>query len=180
MEPGDNRKLTLEKLTVLTEKPLLFNLGSSNVSASQSKKLDEKELADTEQLLIETKPHLFAISSDIQPSVRSGDATLAMAWSGDGKQLNTDMPEVEYILGKEGGELWSDYYAIPKGAEHLDAAYALINYMLDPAVNTRKYWRMATRPRMPKQKPCCPRHCKMTQSSTRHRSCWMRLNSARR
>ena len=100
--------------------------------------VDEKELADAEKLLIDSKPHLFAISSDIQPSVRSGDATLAMAWSGDGKQLNTDMPEVVYILGKEGGELWSDYYAIPKGAPHKEAAYALINFMLDPEVNARE------------------------------------------
>ncbi|MGO1118884.1 ABC transporter substrate-binding protein [Rhodovibrionaceae bacterium A322] len=100
--------------------------------------VDEKELADAEKLLIDSKPHLFAISSDIQPSMRSGDATLAMAWSGDGKQLNTDMPEVMYILGKEGGELWSDYYAIPKGAPHMDAAYALINFMLDPAVNVKE------------------------------------------
>jgi spermidine/putrescine transport system substrate-binding protein len=100
--------------------------------------IDEKELADAEKLLIESKPHLFAISSDIQPSVRNGDATLAMAWSGDGKQLNTDMPEVRYILGKEGGELWSDYFAIPKGAPHMDAAYALINFMLDPKVNAKE------------------------------------------
>ena len=100
--------------------------------------VDERELADAEKLLIAAKPHLFAISSDIQPSVRSGDAILAMAWSGDGKQLNTDMPEVEYILGREGGELWSDYYAIPKGAPHMDAAYALINFLLDPAVNAKE------------------------------------------
>ncbi|WP_114285361.1 ABC transporter substrate-binding protein [Candidatus Halocynthiibacter alkanivorans] len=100
--------------------------------------IDEKELADAEQLLLDVKPHLFAISSDIQPSMRSGDSWLAMAWSGDGKQLNTDMPEIAYVLGAEGGELWSDYYAIPKGAPHMDAAYALINFMLDPAVNTKE------------------------------------------
>lgn len=100
--------------------------------------VDEKELADAEKLLIDVKPHLFAITSDYQPPMRNGDAWLTMCWSGDGKQLNTDMPEIHYILGAEGGELWSDYYAIPKGAPHMDAAYALINYMLDPAVNTKE------------------------------------------
>jgi spermidine/putrescine transport system substrate-binding protein len=45
------------------------------------------------------------------------------------------MPEMQYVLGKEGGELWSDFYAIPKGAPHREAAYALINFLLDPAVN---------------------------------------------
>lgn len=100
--------------------------------------VDEKELADAEKLLIAVKPHLFAISSDYQPAMRSGDAWMTICWTGDGKQLNTDIPEIKYVLGKEGGELWSDYYAIPKGAPHTEAAYALINFMLDPEVNARE------------------------------------------
>ncbi len=100
--------------------------------------IDVAELAKAEELLIAVKPHLFAISSDYQPSMRSGDAWMSMAWTGDGKQLNRDMPEISYVLGKEGGEIWSDFYAIPKGAPHRDAAYALINFLLDPAVNTKE------------------------------------------
>ncbi|MEM1266916.1 MAG: spermidine/putrescine ABC transporter substrate-binding protein [Pseudomonadota bacterium] len=100
--------------------------------------IDEAELADAETLLINVKPHLFAITSDYQPAMRSGDAWLTICWTGDGKQLNTDIPEIAFVLGKEGGELWSDYYAIPKGAPHPDAAYALINFMLDPEVNARE------------------------------------------
>jgi spermidine/putrescine transport system substrate-binding protein len=100
--------------------------------------VDPKELADAERLLLDVKPHLFAISSDYQPAMRSGDAWLTMCWTGDGKQLNADIPEIAYVLGKEGGEIWSDYYAIPKGAPHREAAYALINFMLDPEVNARE------------------------------------------
>ena len=97
--------------------------------------LDPKELADAEKLLLAAKPHLFAISSDYQPSMRAGDAWMTICWTGDAKQMNRDMPEIVYVLGKEGSELWSDFYAIPKGAPHLDAAYALINFLLDPQVN---------------------------------------------
>lgn len=100
--------------------------------------VDPAELADAERLLIEVKPHLFAISSDYQPAMRSGDAWLTMCWTGDGKQLNSDISEIDYVLGREGGEIWSDYYAIPKGAPHREAAYALINHMLDPEVNARE------------------------------------------
>ena len=98
----------------------------------------ENELADAEKLLLEVKPHLFAINSDYQPSLRNGDAWMSMCWTGDGKQLNKDIPEMAYVLGTEGGEIWSDYYAVPKGAPHRDAAYALINFMLDPAVNAKE------------------------------------------
>jgi spermidine/putrescine transport system substrate-binding protein len=97
--------------------------------------LDPKELADAEKLLIEAKPHLFAINSDIQPSMRSGDAWLAMSWTGDASQLHRDNPQMQFELGKEGGELWSDFFAIPKSSEHKDAAYAFINYLLDPQHN---------------------------------------------
>jgi spermidine/putrescine transport system substrate-binding protein len=100
--------------------------------------VDPAELAEAEKLLIDVKPHLFAINSDYQPAMRSGDAWLTMCWTGDGKQLNRDIPEIAYVLGREGGEIWSDYYAIPKGAPHVDAAYALINHMLSPEVNARE------------------------------------------
>ena len=97
--------------------------------------LDPKELADAEKLLIEVKPHLFAINSDIQPSMRSGDAWMAMGWTGDASQLHRDNPAMKFVLGKEGGEIWSDFFAIPKSSEHQDAAYAFINYLLDPQHN---------------------------------------------
>jgi spermidine/putrescine transport system substrate-binding protein len=100
--------------------------------------VDPQELADAEKLLLAVKPHLFAINSDYQPSIRSGDAWMSMCWTGDGSQLHRDMPEMTYVLGREGGEIWSDFFAIPKGAPHPDAAYALINYLLDPAVNARE------------------------------------------
>jgi spermidine/putrescine transport system substrate-binding protein len=97
--------------------------------------VDPKELAEAEKLLIEAKPHLFAISSDYQPAMRNGDAWMTVCWTGDASQLHRDMPEMQYVLGREGGEIWTDFYAIPKSAEHRAAAYALINFLLDPAVN---------------------------------------------
>ncbi|SOB94224.1 ABC transporter substrate-binding protein [Rhodobacter maris] len=100
--------------------------------------IDPKELADAEKLLIEVKPHLFAITSDYQPPMRNGDAWLTMCWTGEGKQMNRDMPEIQFALGKEGGEIWSDYYAVPKNAPHREAAYALINFLIDPQVNARE------------------------------------------
>ena len=100
--------------------------------------VDANELADAEKLLLDAKPHLFAINSDYQPAMRSGDAWMTMCWTGDGKQLNTDIPEIKYVLGKEGGELWSDFYAIPKGAPHMDAAYALIDFLLTPENNAKE------------------------------------------
>ena len=87
------------------------------------------------KLLIEVKPHLFAISSDHQPC----DAFRRCV---DDHLLDRRRQAVEHghsvhsvCLGKEGGEVWRDYYAIPKGVPHSEAAYALINFMLDPEMH---------------------------------------------
>jgi spermidine/putrescine transport system substrate-binding protein len=96
---------------------------------------DPKELADAEKLLIEAKPHLFAITSDYQPAFRNGDAWLGICWTGDGEQLHRDIPDINYVLGREGGEIWTDFYAIPKSAPNREGGYALLNFLLDPAVN---------------------------------------------
>ena len=96
---------------------------------------DEKELGEAEKLLLDAKPHLFGITSDYQPAMRNGDAVLAVAWTGDAKQLHKDLPEIIYVIGKEGGEIWSDFYAIPKEAPNKKAAYALINFLLEPDIN---------------------------------------------
>ena len=100
--------------------------------------IDSKELAAAEALLIKSKPHLFAITSDIQPGMRSGDGWMSICWNGDGTQLKNDIPEMEYVIGTDGGEIWTDFYAIPKDAPHLDAAYAFINFMQDPYVQVRE------------------------------------------
>ena len=99
---------------------------------------DPKELAKAEALLIKAKPHLFAISSDYQPAMRSGDAWLSICWNGDGTQLNKDLPHMKYVIAREGGEIWSDFYAIPKDSKNKAAAYALINFLLDPSVNAKE------------------------------------------
>ena len=96
--------------------------------------IDAKELAEAEALLIKSKPHLFAISDDMQPGMRSGDGWMSICWNGDATQLHNDLPEMEYVLATDGGEIWTDFYAIPKDAPHLDAAYAFINFMQDPNV----------------------------------------------
>jgi spermidine/putrescine transport system substrate-binding protein len=111
----------------------LTTIGSALVSLGFSfNSIKPDELAKAEELLIKVKPHLFAINSDYQPSMRSTDAWLTMCWTNDGAQLNRDMPEIAFILGTDGGEIWTDFYAIPKSAPNRPAGYALQNFLMDP------------------------------------------------
>lgn len=112
----------------------LTTIGSALVALGLDfNSLAPEDLAQAEKLLLEVKPHLFAINSDYQPSMRSTDAWMTMCWTNDGAQLNRDMPEIAYILGADGGEIWTDFYAIPTSAPNKAAGYALLNFLMDPA-----------------------------------------------
>lgn len=126
MAEGDNRAMVHDYQLTTIGNALKYHGYSFN-------SLKPDELAKAEELLLKVKPHLYAISSDYQPPMRNGDAWMTMCWTNDGAQLNRDMPEMAYILGKEGGEIWTDFYAIPKDAPNKPAGYALLNYLMLPA-----------------------------------------------
>ena len=111
----------------------LTTIGNALVSLGFSfNSIKPEELAKAEELLIKVKPHLYAINSDYQPSMRSTDAWMTMCWTNDGAQLNRDVPEIEFALGSDGGEIWSDFYAVPTSATNKPAGYALLNFLMDP------------------------------------------------
>ena len=118
----------------------LTTIGNALVALGHSfNSVKPEELAKAEELLIKVKPHLFAINSDYQPSMRSTDAWMTMCWTSDGAQLNRDMPEIKFLLGKDGGEIWCDFYAIPKSAPNKAAGYALLDFLMDPQVAQKEH-----------------------------------------
>ena len=111
----------------------LTTIGNALVSLGFSfNSVKPEELAKAEELLLRVKPHLYAINSDYQPSLRATDAWMSMCWTNDGAQLNRDIPELQFTLGSDGGEIWSDFYAIPAAAANKPAGYALMNFLMDP------------------------------------------------
>lgn len=100
--------------------------------------IDAKELADAEKLLLAAKPHLFGINSDYKPNLLAGDAVMSICWTGDAVQLRRENPAFKYVIGKEGGEIWTDFYAVPAAAPNPKGGHALINFLLTPEVNAKE------------------------------------------
>jgi len=100
--------------------------------------IDAAELAKAEELLLAVKPHLFGINSDYKPSMLSGDAIMSICWTGDAVQLRRENAAMQYVLGREGGEIWTDFYAIPADAPNVKGAYALIDYLVTPDINAKE------------------------------------------
>ena len=62
-----------------------------------------------------------------------GETTVGMIWNGEAVMANEDgMPGLIFKYPKEGAILWMDNFVIPKNAQHVDAAYKFIDYILRP------------------------------------------------
>jgi len=64
--------------------------------------------------------------------LKSGDAVLVMAWSGDMVQVLVDKPGMKFNVPDEGGMLWTDNMLIPNGAQHPNGAQKLIDWYYIP------------------------------------------------
>lgn len=100
--------------------------------------VDPGELAEAEALLLAAKPHLFAISSDYGPAMLSGDAVMSICWTGEALRLRREKETMVYVLGREGGEIWADFYGVPGDAPNPAGGHALIDFLLAPEVNLRE------------------------------------------
>jgi spermidine/putrescine transport system substrate-binding protein len=79
-------------------------------------------------------PHIKAFDSYPGIALTQGNYALSQVWNGDARQglLQVDDPSrYAWGLGAPDTELWMDNWAIVKGAEHPNAAYAWINFILD-------------------------------------------------
>jgi spermidine/putrescine transport system substrate-binding protein len=111
----------------------ISSFGSAAVAMGYSlNTIDPTEMAEVEAMLIALKPKLFAISSDVQPPLRAKDTWLSVAWTGDGVQVGRDNADVKYLVASDGGELWIDSYTVAADAPHREAAYAFLDYILQP------------------------------------------------
>ena len=58
----------------------------------------------------------------------------AVIYSGEALYCHTENPNLEYVIPKEGSNLWIDSWVIPKNAKHKENAEAFINYMCQPEI----------------------------------------------
>jgi spermidine/putrescine-binding protein len=95
--------------------------------------VDQKQLDEAKAKLMELRPGIKLFDSDSpKTALIAGDVDLGMTWTGEAELAHRENPSIEYVYPKEGAILWMDNYAMPKDAPHADAAYAWLNYTLQP------------------------------------------------
>ncbi len=96
---------------------------------------NEAEVNAARDLLIKQKPHIKAFAPDEgQNMLIAGDVDIVMEWNGDINQVMGEDPDLNYVIPKEGTNLFIDTMCIPKDAPHPENAHAFINHILDPQV----------------------------------------------
>lgn len=93
------------------------------------------------KLLMSVRPYIrYFHSSQYISDIATGEICVVMGWSGDimqgrdsAERANNGV-KINYIVPKEGALIWYDMMALPADAEHIDEAYAYMNYLLEPKV----------------------------------------------
>jgi spermidine/putrescine transport system substrate-binding protein len=99
---------------------------------------DPAELELAKKALIRQKPLVLAyVVDEVKDKMISGEAALAVVWSGDGIYCMGENPDLDYAIPKEGSNLWFDAMVIPKGAEHKRLAEQFINFMCETDIAYR-------------------------------------------
>jgi len=92
----------------------------------------EEELQEMTELLIEQKPLVYSYGNDNVRDLMVGEsAALAVIASGDVLYAQEENEDLDYVVPKEGTEVWTDCWAIPQGAQNKQAALEWINFMMD-------------------------------------------------
>ena len=109
----------------ITLKKLGYSLNTTNV--------DELEAAKAE--LVNQKPLVLAYVGDEVKGMMTGEeAAIAVVWSGDAVTMMEQNENLEYVVPKEGTNIWFDNIVIPKGSEHKKEAEMFIDFLSRPDI----------------------------------------------
>ena len=96
---------------------------------------DLDELTEAKNLLIEQKPLVQAYVIDqVRDKMIGNEAALGVIYSGEAIYTQKENPNLEYVIPKEGFNIWIDSWVIPKNAEHKENAEKFINFLCRPDI----------------------------------------------
>lgn len=107
----------------------LFMVGLKSLGYSMNS-TDEKELNEAKELLIQQKPLVQAYVIDqVRDKMIGNEAALGVIYSGEAIFTQRENPDLEYVIPKEGTNVWIDSWVIPKNAENVENAEKFIDFM---------------------------------------------------
>jgi spermidine/putrescine transport system substrate-binding protein/spermidine/putrescine transport system permease protein len=102
--------------------------------------LDDAELEAAKEKLIEQKPLVQAYVVDqVRDKMIGNEAAIGVIYSGEAIYTQRENADLEYVIPKEGTNVWIDSWVIPKNAKNKENAEAFINYMCKPEIALKNF-----------------------------------------
>ncbi|MEV4244960.1 spermidine/putrescine ABC transporter substrate-binding protein [Streptosporangium canum] len=121
-----------KKVTMMTTERWLALPAVKALGLSVNTKSDE-DLGKIKAKLIEAKPNLLRYDDvDFGKRLVSGEAVMVEAWDG---WCPTSEKNIEFVVPKEGSDLWVDTMVVLKSSKNKEAAHAFVNFILDPEIH---------------------------------------------
>ena len=96
---------------------------------------DMDELTEARDKLIEQKPLVQAYVVDqVRDKMIGNEAALGVIYSGEAHYSQNENPDLEYVIPKEGSNVWIDGWVIPKNARNKENAQKWIDFMCRPEI----------------------------------------------
>ena len=96
---------------------------------------DLDELHAAQEMLLEQKPLVQAYVVDqVRDKMISNEAAIGVIYSGEAIYTQTENPNLEYVVPKEGSNVWFDSWVIPKNAKNKENAEKFINFLCRPEI----------------------------------------------
>ena len=94
-----------------------------------------QELKEAQELLVTQKPLVQAYVIDqVRDKMIGNEAALGVIYSGEAIYTQMENPDLEYVIPKEGSNVWIDSWVIPKNAKHKENAEKFINFLCRPDI----------------------------------------------
>ncbi len=96
---------------------------------------EETIIIQARDMLIAQKPLVQAyVLDDAKDKLISGKAALGVVYSGEALMMMLKNKDLDFVVPKEGTNLWIDAWAIPKDAENVENAHKFIDFMCRPEI----------------------------------------------
>lgn len=96
---------------------------------------DKDELQKAKEELIKQKPLVYAyVGDEVKDLMIGEEADIGVVWSGDAVYMMGENENLDYVVPKEGSNLWFDNMVIPSTSKHKKEAELFINFMCRPDI----------------------------------------------
>lgn len=92
--------------------------------------VNEKELDEAKELLIEQRPLVMTYITDGAPDIMiNEEADMALVWSGEAVSAMSENENLDFVIPKEGSNIWIDAMFVPSTTKNQELAEKFIDFL---------------------------------------------------